>query len=63
MYRVFGALDWIQRQLSRVGIRFQWPCWLLAYAWDWDAKHNGPELQGAGSQSPPCPHGWEQIAR
>jgi hypothetical protein len=31
---LFGALDWLQRHLWRIGIRFQWPCWLIDWAWD-----------------------------
>lgn len=34
MNALFASLDWIQRQASRAGLHFQWPCWLLAYAWD-----------------------------
>jgi hypothetical protein len=32
--RLFGALDWLQRNLWRIGIRLQWPCWLIDWAWN-----------------------------
>lgn len=33
LYYLFGVLDWIQARLGRVGVRFQWPCWLIDRAW------------------------------
>ena len=39
---LLDALDGIQRKLWRVGVRFQWPCWLPAYAWDRRARLDCP---------------------
>jgi hypothetical protein len=39
---LLNTLDGIQRQLRRVGIRFQWPCWLLEWAWDYRARKDCP---------------------
>jgi hypothetical protein len=30
---IFAALDGVQWLSWRIGIRFQWPCWLLDRAW------------------------------
>jgi hypothetical protein len=42
MDMLLNTLDGIQRQLRRVGIRFQWPCWLLEWAWDYRARKDCP---------------------
>lgn len=31
---LFSVLDWIHERMWRAGIRFQWPSWLLDWAWD-----------------------------
>lgn len=31
--RLFAALDGAQALLWGIGIRFQWPCWLIDWAW------------------------------
>jgi hypothetical protein len=39
---LLGTLDWLQAKLYRIGIRFQWPCWLLGWAWDRRARLDCP---------------------
>jgi hypothetical protein len=34
MSALLATLDWIQARMWRVGVRFQWPCWLLDWAWN-----------------------------
>ena len=41
-WKLLGLLDSIQRHLGRVGVRFQWPCWLLDWAWDRQATPHEP---------------------
>lgn len=40
--RLLAALDGIQALLWRAGIRFQWPCWLLDWAWGRQATRYVP---------------------
>lgn len=39
---LLSSLDWLQARLHRIGIRFQWPCWLLEWAWDRRARLDCP---------------------
>ena len=39
---LLSALDGTQRGLWRLGVRFQWPCWLLGWAWDYRAPEGLP---------------------
>jgi hypothetical protein len=39
---LLGLLDGIQSRLWRIGVRFQWPCWLLGWAWDRQATPYEP---------------------
>jgi hypothetical protein len=39
---LLSLLDAAQRCLWRIGVRFQWPCWLLSYAWDRRARLDCP---------------------
>lgn len=32
--RILAALDGTQALAAHMGIRFQWPCWLLEQAWN-----------------------------
>jgi len=41
-WKLLGLLDSIQRHLGRAGVRFQWPCWLLDWAWDRQATPYEP---------------------
>lgn len=34
MNSLFALGDRAQRLLWRLGVRFQWPCWLLDWAWN-----------------------------
>jgi hypothetical protein len=43
--RLLAALDGIQGLARRAGIRFQWPCWLLDWAWDRQATPYTPVKQ------------------
>lgn len=43
MDALFGILDRIQRGAAHIGLHFQWPCWLLGYAWDWRARQDAPD--------------------
>ena len=39
---LLSLLDATQTRLWRIGIRFQWPCWLLGWAWDRRARLDCP---------------------
>jgi hypothetical protein len=44
------SLDWLQAKLARIGIRFQWPCWMLSWAWDRRARLDCPAEPDRDSQ-------------
>jgi hypothetical protein len=52
---LLAALDGIQGVLWRAGVRFQWPCWLLDWAWSRQATPYPlavrPQLEAAGDVS------------
>jgi hypothetical protein len=39
---MLDLLDATQHLLWRIGFRFQWPCWLLGWAWDRRARLDCP---------------------
>lgn len=45
MSRLLAFLDGTQGLLWRAGIRFQWPCWLLDWAWDRQATPYLPTVR------------------
>ena len=44
---LLSLLDGIQARLWRIGFRFQWPCWLLDWAWDRQAAPYEPAKENS----------------
>lgn len=55
--RLLAALDGIAALAWRTGVRFQWPCWLLAWAWDRQAAADLAFARQCGlmARVPHCP--------